>query len=105
MNTVMIILMAVLCIALALFLIVGLPVLFGRLFLKWSKERAKFIFSQSFSEIVASVVLSLIISGIILLVGLLLKKDWAFSGGLLFLYTFYTAIKTVRANIKASRAM
>ena len=105
MSTFAAIVFAILVIILAFVLIVALPVLFGRLFLHWSDQRVKYIVSQSTSSIVSSVVMSLIITGLILLVGLLFKQQWAFSGGLLIVYTFWTAIKAVRQNIAASKGM
>ncbi|MDI9497215.1 MAG: hypothetical protein QM270_01850 [Bacillota bacterium] len=96
---------AVLVIAAAFFLIVVIPCVFGRVFLRWSAARTRYVFSQSLSSIVAAVVGSLALTGLILLVGMVFRQQWAFSGGLLLVYTFWTAIKTVRENIRVSRRM
>jgi len=47
----------------------------------------------------------MIVTGLILLVGLVFKQQWAFSGGLLIVYTFWIAIKAVRQNIRQSKNM
>ena len=96
---------AILVIILAFALIVALPVLVGKLFFRWSKQRVQYIVSQSTSAIISSVVMSLVITGLILLVGLVFKQQWAFSGGLLIVYTFWIAIKSVRQAIQQSRGM
>ena len=105
MNTFTAILFAILVMLLAFVLIVAVPVLIGKLFFHWSKNRVKAIVSQSTSAIVTSVVTSLIITGLILLIGLVFNQQWAFSGGLLILFTFWTAIKSVRQAIQQTRRM
>ena len=105
MNTLIVIISVILIMVVAFVLIVAVPVLIGRLLFRWSAQRMKYIFSQSMSTIVTSVVVSLIISGLILLVGLVFKQEWAFSGGLLFVFTFWTAIKAVRQAIKNSKRL
>ena len=105
MSTVMVVLFAVLVVILAFVLIVAIPVLVGKLFFRWSGNRVKYIVSQSVSAIVTSLVASLIITGLILLVGLVFKQQWAFSGGLLIVYTFWIAIKAVIASIRGSGRM
>ena len=65
----------------------------------------RYIFSESLSTIVAAVADSLLLTGLILSVGLVFKQQWAFSGGLLLVYTFWIAIKAVRENISRSRDM
>lgn len=105
MNTFAAIVFAILVMILAFALIVALPVLVGKLFFHWSAGRVKYIVSQSTSTIVTSVVTTLIITGLILLVGLVFRQQWAFSGGLLIVYTFWTAIKSVRQAIQQSKRM
>jgi len=105
MSTFAAIVFAILTIILAFVLIVALPVLAGKLFFRWSARRVRYIVSQSTSAIVTSVVTSLIITGLILLVGLVFHQQWAFSGGLLIVYTFWTAIRTVRQAIEQSKHM
>lgn len=105
MNTFLVILMALIVVILAFMLIVCIPVLFGKLFFKWSKQRVKYIFSTSFSTIVSTVIVSLILTGLILLIGVVFKAQWAFSGGLLIVFVFWTAIKSVIQCIKESKNM
>lgn len=105
MNTFTAIVFAILVMLLAFALIVAIPVLSGKLFFRWSQQRVKYVVSESTSAIVTSVVTSLIITGLILLVGLLFKQQWAFSGGLLIVYTFWIAIKAVRLAIQQSKRM
>lgn len=104
-NPVVIILLSLLVLLLFFALIVLIPVLFGKLVLRWSKARCKYVLSNSFSSILTSLITSLIITGLILLIGLVFKQQWAFSGGLLIVYVFYLAIKSVVANIKSSKRM
>lgn len=87
------------------FLIVIIPVFFGKVFLRWSKTRVNYIFSQSLSTIVASVIGSLVLTAFVLIVGVIFNQEWAFSGGILLVYTFWTAIKTVKQNILSSKRM
>ena len=103
MSTFAAVIFAILVVLLVYVLIVALPVLAGKLLFHWSKQRVKFIVSQSTGTIITSVVTSLIITGLILLVGLVFKQQWAFSGGLLIIYTFWIAIKAVRQNIRQSK--
>lgn len=103
MSTFAVVIFAILVVLLVYVLIVALPVLAGKLLFRWSKQRVKFIVSQSTGTIITSVVTSLIITGLILLVGLVFKQQWAFSGGLLIIYTFWIAIKAVRQNIRQSK--
>ena len=100
-----IILGAILVAAVALVLIVGIPVLFGKVFLHWSKRRVQYIVSQTVSTVVSMVVVSLTVTGLGLFIGVVFHQEWAFSGGLLFVYTFWVAIKAVRNNIRNSRHM
>lgn len=93
----------IIIIFLVLLLIVGLPILFGKIFLHWSKQRTKYIFSKTSSTVITSVILSSIITLIGLFIGFVFHQEWAFSGGLLFLYTFWIAIKSTRENIRNSR--
>jgi len=92
-------------IAVVFFLIVIIPVFFGKLLFRWSGSRVRHVFSQSMSTIVAAVVGSLLLTGLILLIGMVFKQEWAFSGGLLIVYTFWIAIKAVRENIRSSKGM
>jgi hypothetical protein len=92
-------------IAVVFLLIAIIPVLFGKLFFRWSKRRALYVLSESFSTIIATAIVSLVITGLVLLIGILFKQEWAFSGGLLILYVFWTAIKAVRENIRNSKWM
>ena len=105
MNTLIVILFAVLIMVLAYALIVLMPVLVGKLIFRWSKARVRYIVTEAAGTIVSSVVASLVLTGLILLVGLAFKQEWAFSGGLLILYTFWTAIKAVRDAIRQSKGM
>ena len=105
MNVLSTIILAILVMLLAFVLVVALPVLVGKLLFHWSKARTRYIVSQSTSAIVTSLVITLIITGLILLVGVVLKQQWAFSGGLLIVYTFWTAIKAVRQAILQSKRM
>lgn len=86
-------------------LIVGVPIAFGKLFLGWSNRRIKYIFSNSVSSVMSSVVISLILTGLILLVGLVFKQQWAFSGGLLLVYLLWVSIKSIVGFIRNSRGM
>jgi hypothetical protein len=86
-------------------LIVGIPIIFGKLFFRWSGRRIHYIFFESIGTIVGALVGTLLLTGLILLIGLVFKQEWAFSGGLLIVYTFWIAIKTVRENIKISKGM
>jgi len=86
-------------------LVVGVPIAFGKLFLGWSNRRIKYIFSNSVSSVMSSVVISLILTGLILLVGLVFKQRWAFSGGLLLVYLFWVSIKSIVGFIRNSRGM
>lgn len=86
-------------------LIAGIPIAFGKVFLRWSNRRVKYIFTNSMSSVLSSVVISLILTGLILLIGLIFKQQWAFSGGLLLLYLFWAAIKSIRGFIKSSKGM
>ena len=70
MSTFAVVIFAILVVLLVYVLIVALPVLAGKLLFRWSKQRVKFIVSQSTGTIITSVVTSLIITGLILLVGL-----------------------------------
>ena len=105
MNTIMAVIFAFILYLLVLLVIVAIPIGFGMLFLRWSKKRAAFIFSETASEVATGVIGTLVLSGLILLIGSLFKAKWAFSGGLLFVYTFWLAIKSVAKNIKGSRGM
>lgn len=105
MEVIYTVIFAVVIVAAVFFLIVVIPIIFGRLFFHWSAPRARFVFSQSLSTIVAAVIGSLVLTGLILLVGIVLKQQWAFSGGLLLVYTFWIAIKAVRENIRNSKRM
>ncbi len=105
MSTFAAVVFAVIVVILVYALIVALPVLAGKLLFRWSKQRVKYIVSQSASTIITSVVTSLVITGLILLVGMVFKQQWAFSGGLLIVYTFWIAIKAVRQNIRQSKNM
>ncbi|HHW93635.1 MAG TPA: hypothetical protein GX734_03985 [Clostridiaceae bacterium] len=96
---------AVVIVAFVFFLIVVIPIIFGKLFLRWSGKRMRYVFSESLSTILAAVIGSLVLTGLILLIGLVFKKQWAFSGGLLLVYTFWIAIKVVRENIWRSRGL
>lgn len=95
----------ILIVAAIFFLIVVIPILFGKLFFRWSRKRIRYIFSESLSSIIAIVIGSLVLTGLILLVGVVLKREWAFSGGLFLIYTLWEAIKTVRENIQFSKDM
>ena len=86
-------------------LVVGVPIAFGKLFLGWSNRRIKYIFSNSVSSFMSSVVISLILTGLILLVGLVFKQQWAFSGGLLLVYLLWVSIKSIVGFIRNSRGM
>ena len=105
MNTILAIITAVFIIVAMFFLIVVIPIIFGKLLFRWSGKRIRYIFSQSLSTIVSAVIGSLILTGLILLVGMVFKQQWAFSGGLLLVYTFWIATKAVRENIRASKGM
>ena len=96
---------AIALLVLAYLLIVLIPVVIGKLLFRWSGQRMRYIISQSMSTIVGSVVGSLVLTGFILLIGVVFNQQWAFSGGLLLVYTFWTAIKAVKENIKASKGM
>lgn len=96
----------IILIVLSIFLlIVGVPIAFGKLFLGWSNRRIKYIFSNSVSSVMSSVVISLILTGLILLVGLVFKQQWAFSGGLLLVYLLWVSIKSIVGFIRNSRGM
>jgi hypothetical protein len=95
----------VVIVAVVYLLIVVIPVAIGKLFFRWSRRRVSYVFKQSMSTILASVVGSLVITGLILLVGIVFKQQWAFSGGLLLVYTFWIAIKAVKENISNSGGM
>ena len=86
-------------------LIVGVPIAFGKLFLGWSNRRIKYIFSNSLSSVMSPVVISLILTGMILLVGLVFKQRWAFSGGLLLVCLLWVSIKSIVGFIRNSRGM
>lgn len=103
MKTFVIILASLVILALAYALVVLIPVALGKLLFRWSGARCGYILKESFSSILSSLVISLILTGIILLIGLVFHQQWAFSGGLLFVYLFWVAIKTVRENIKNSK--
>ncbi len=105
MNVVAAILCAVLLIAAIFTLIVAIPIGVGKLLFRWSGNRTRYIFKQSMSTIVAALVGSLVLTGIVLLVGVVFKQKWAFSGGLLIVYTFWVAIKAVRDSIRSSKRM
>lgn len=105
MNTVGAIFAALIILLLAYALVVLIPVGFGKLFLSWSGKRCRYILSQSFSSMIVSLVVTLVLTGLILFVGVVFKQQWAFSGGLLFVYIFWLSIKTVVNNIKLSRGM
>lgn len=105
MSTFAAVILAVLAMLLAFVLIVAVPALAGKLLFRWSKARVKYVVSQSTSAIVTSVVTSLIVTGLVLLIGVVFKQQWAFSGGLLIVYTFWVAIKAVRQAIRESKRM
>lgn len=105
MKALAIIIISLLVMALAFILVVAIPVFIGKLLFHWSKQRVKYIVSNSLSTIFTSLITSLIITGLILLIGILFKQQWAFSGGLLIVYVFWMAIKTVSENIKNSKRM
>ena len=105
MNPVLVVLAALLVLLLAYALVVLLPVLVGKLFLRWSRVRCGYVLKESFSAILGSLVVSLILTGLILLIGFIFKQKWAFSGGLLFVYLFWVSIKTVRETIRSSKGM
>lgn len=101
-GTIIIIVLIVLVVFL---LIAGIPIVFGKVFLGWSNRRVKYIFSNSMSSVLSSVFISLIITGISLLVGVLFRQKWAFSGGLLLIYLFWTTIRSIVDFIKSSKGM
>ena len=105
MKIVAAIIFAVVIIIVVFMLIVLIPVIVGKLFFKWSKNRIKYILSKSLSSIMGAVVISLILTGLILLVGMVFKATWAFSGGLLIVYTLWVAIKSVIQAVKESKYM
>ena len=105
MNVIAAILFAVLIIVIVFALIVAIPIAIGKLLFRWSGNRIKYIFTQSMSTIVGTVVGTLILTGLTLLIGVVFKQKWAFSGGLLIVYTFWIAIKAVRENIQNSKRM
>jgi len=96
---------AIVIIAIVFLLIVIIPVIGGKLLFRWSGRRVRYVLSESLSTIIASAVGSLVLTGLILLIGMVFKQQWAFSGGLLLIYVFWIAIKTVRDNIRASKGM
>jgi len=105
MDIVITIVCVVLIIAAVFLLIVCIPIAFGKLFLRWSNRRVRYIFSESMSTIIGAAVGALILTGLVLLIGTVFKQQWAFSGGLLIVYTFWIAIKAVKENIQNSRRM
>jgi len=96
---------AIVIIAIVFLLIVIIPVIGGKLLFRWSGRRVRYVLAESLSTIIASAVGSLVLTGLILLIGMVFKQQWAFSGGLLLIYVFWIAIKTVRDNIRASKGM
>ena len=96
----------ILLIVIAFFLvIVGIPILFGKLFLKWSNRRINYIFTNSMTTVLTNVVISLIITGLTLLIGIVFKQQWAFSGGLLLVYILWLTVKAIAIHIKESKNM
>jgi len=105
METIGTILGIVVIVAVVYFLIAIIPVAFGKLIFRWSGRRIRHILIESMSTIIATAVGSLVLTGLVLLVGMVFNQQWAFSGGILLLYTFWIAIKAVRENIGNSRGM
>ena len=96
---------AIVIIAVVFLLIVIIPVIVGKLLFRWSGRRVRYVLIESLSTIIASAVGALVLTGLILLVGMVFKQQWAFSGGLLLIYTFWVAIKAVRDQIRTSKGM
>ena len=96
---------SIIIIAVVFLLIVIIPVFVGKLFFRWSNRRVLYVLSESLSTIIATAIGALLLTGLILLIGMLFKQEWAFSGGLLVVYTFWIAIKAVRENIRNSSNM
>jgi len=86
-------------------IIVVIPLIVGKLLFRWSGRRVRYVFSESMSTIVVAVVVSLLFTGFVLLVGIVFEQQWAFSGGLLVVYTFWIAIKSVWKNIRDSEGL
>ena len=105
MEIVLTIIFSVIIIAIVFFLIVIIPVVVGKLLFRWSGRRMRYVISESMSSIVAAVVGSLLLTGLVLLVGMVFKQEWAFAGGMLIIYTFWIAIKAVKEKIRNSRGM
>jgi hypothetical protein len=99
------IILAIAVIIVAYLLIVIIPVGLGKLLFRWSGTRVLYILGTSLGAIIGSVVASLLLTGLILLIGLVFQQEWAFSGGLLIIYTFWVAIKSVRETIRESKGM
>ena len=86
-------------------LMIGLPIAIGKVLLGWSNKRIKYIFTNSMSSVFQSVTISLILTGLVLLVGIVFRQQWAFSGGLLLVYLLWTTTKTIIEYIKSSKNM
>jgi hypothetical protein len=57
------------------------------------------------SSFLALIVGSLVLTGFVLLVGKLLKQDWAFSAGLFIIIFIWYFFKSIYNAIKSSRGM
>ena len=100
------IIIIILLIGIALFiLIAAIPLLFGKIFLKWSNKRVRYIFLQSLETVITNTVLSIILTGIILFIGIFLNSDEVFSGELLLFWLIIWSFKSIVNNIKASKNM
>ena len=67
------IIIIILLIGIALFiLIAAIPLLFGKIFLKWSNKRVRYIFLQSMETVITNTVSSIILTGILLFIGIFL---------------------------------
>lgn len=96
---------SIVIIAVVFLLIVIIPIIVGKLLFRWSGRSVRYVFHESISSITAAVVGSLVLTGLVLLVGMVFEQQWAFSGGLLVVYTFWIAIKAVWENIRNSKGM
>ena len=70
-----------------------------------SKRRFMYIVKESMSSFLYLLAGSLVLTGIVLLVGIVFKQEWAFSFGIFFILFIWYFFKSIYNAIKNSRGM
>lgn len=96
---------AIVVISVVQVLIVGIPVLVGKLFLHWSKARVKYIFMESLKEISVYTLFCLVATVLSIVLGYIFEEARIFEPILLFGIVFIVAIKIVKEKIRISKKL